>query len=231
VVGEVFVRWLANTTDKTEHAAGEHAHFLTLNALHLLTCRRSHRKGANHARPYSDADGEVVMRHVGPAEEDDLEEDAMIARLDALAALRRRDRGRPAASMSEALAVLRARGWSVLQVALAAGVSEAAVHNWTNGVRRPTPASIATVIRLATTDGPPPAHERRPRVALPVVAPSVEEVRDALASLLRRHTYVSLARQLGVSRQAVDGWATGARFPRAEHAAALASLARQACCP
>ena len=49
VVGEAFAQWLGSPADKTEHPAGEHAHFISRYALYLLTCRRSRRRvGPEH---------------------------------------------------------------------------------------------------------------------------------------------------------------------------------------
>ena len=240
VVGEAYVRWLASAADKTEHTAGEHARHLSLTALHYLTCPRSRRRAARVARPIAEAravlaDSDLeptsnletlLRRDRGASEAPEAHEDDVIERLDAA---RRYLLGRPTTTALEALAVLADRGWSVQQVAAGAGCSENAVHNWSKGQRVPSPASTATLVRLAATDGTPPAPCVRPkprgRVAPTQDAPSAAEVRDALASLLRTRTHASLARQLGCSPQAVDGWASGARNPRSDHAALLVRLA------
>ena len=232
VVGEAFVRWLARGDNKTEHEAGEHAHHLTLTVMHYLTCPRTRRRAANDARPIADlrtslpdsdldptAGFETLLRVTrGGSEAPADAEGDVIERLDAA---RRYLLGRPTTTALEALAVLADRGWSVPQVAAGAGCSENSVHNWTRGLRRPTAASTATLVRLAATDGPPPAPHVRPlpRHASAAAPPthSPDEVRDALASLLCIHTHRSLAAAVGVTRQAVTMWATGRREPGPIH--------------
>lgn len=240
VVGEAFVRWLARGDNKTEHEAGEHAHHLTLTVLHYLTCPRTRRRAANDARPIAElrtsspdsdleptANLETLLRVMrGGSEAPADAEGDVIERLDAA---RRYLLGRPTTTALAALAVLADRGWSLQQVAAGAGCSENSVHNWTRGLRRPTAASTATLVRLAATDGPPPAPRvrasPRSRVAAPPPPHSPAEVRDALASLLRTHTRADLCRLLGVQPTQLSAWVARKWAPNPERAAALVRLA------
>lgn len=225
VVGEAFVRWLASPADKTEHAPGEHANFVARDALRYLTCRRAQRQAADHARPYSEEDCALFHHALSDVGEETCDvEGEEVARLDALRALARRDTGRQTASMVEALKVLAERGWSLLQIAYGAGVSETAVQHWVQGARRATSASIATVIRLAATDGPPPAHDRR-HVPPPVVVPARITWKMDWAELLARGwTSYTLAQRLDLARDTTRTWGTGERAPNEESRAKLRAL-------
>lgn len=246
VVGEAFLRWLARPDDKTAHAAGEHAHHLARTALHYLTCPRTRRRGADHARPIAEwatvargsspevagegveatSDFEAALRVMRgrPEAAADAEDDL----LDRLDAARRLLRGRACTTAHEALAALEDRGWSTAQVAAGAGVSENAVLEWGKG-RTPHAPTTATLVRLAAADGlpPPPRTRPVPRLALAPApdAQPADAALDALASLLRSRTHGSLAAELGVTRQAVTMWASGRRLPAPAARAALVRLA------
>ncbi|MCX7255683.1 MAG: hypothetical protein NTZ64_02860 [Polaromonas sp.] len=169
-VGAAYVRWLASPSDKTEHAAKHHAHWLAKTATVFLLggAANLEKQGRNIRCVASFASSESTGTETDPNEMAwrahyevvaiDAHEDNL---LEAIDAARQVWRGQACSTWREAIAVLIARGWTRCHLADALGVSYGLILRYLNpdDSITPRPRREAAIIALAAADGFPPSGQ------------------------------------------------------------------------
>lgn len=170
-VGAAYVRWLGNPSDKTQHAAEEHAYWLAKTATvfilggpaNLEKRGRSIRciagfSGIGDGRRPDDADpNEMLYRAHYEVASLDGHEDNLI---DAMDDYRSARQGKVCDTWQEALAFLVSRGWSRRHLADALGVSYRLVGRYINGSHyAPRPKRQRALIAMAAAGSPSPTEE------------------------------------------------------------------------
>lgn len=174
-VGAAYIRWLGNASDKTRHAAEEHAYWLAKTATVFILGGASNLEKRGRAirciagfavqgdggpRP-TDADpNEAIYRAHYEVAAIDGHEDNLIDALDAVEAERKATKGKVCATWHEALMCLLERGWSRRHLADVLGVHYASVGRYIRQQKfLQSDARRQTLIDLAATGGPAPTHE------------------------------------------------------------------------
>jgi hypothetical protein len=174
-VGAAYVRWLGNPSDKTKHAAAEHAFWLAKTATvfilggakNLEKRGRSIRciagfatQGDDGMRP-ADADpNEMLYRAHYEVAALDGHEDNLIAAMDEYDAHQKATAGKVCATWHDALMHLLGSGWTRRHLADALGVHYASVNRYIKQQKTPHgEVRQRTLIDLAAAGGSAPTHE------------------------------------------------------------------------
>ena len=174
---EAYTRWLGNPADKSAHDVRSHVHYMVLHAGQILS-PTGRRAAGRLMRPLAGRFGLGVdsTGDAGPAEDawrawlhgvaggavGDEQENGMVAVVDALAEARARLQ-RPAldaGSWREALARLRADGWTQPQIAAACVVTVSMAGKWLRGAV-PRLAAREVIVGVAAAGGEPPCVTSR----------------------------------------------------------------------
>lgn len=176
-VGEAFVRWYASASDKTEHAAGEHARWLTGTAgTHIRDTNPCKRRTARAVRSLAsfghdisddeDHDDkrsavrrEAILRQARGAPEFAYAEDNVNEAIDAIHPPRLPP-GASMAAFAAAMDSLKSSGWTDLAIATRIGVARAAVSSWRNGSKAAPKHHRASVVALASVGQKAPDRAR-----------------------------------------------------------------------
>jgi hypothetical protein len=173
-VGDVYMRWLGNASDKSMHPASAHVFWLVKRATTLLRggdanverrgrsvrciANKVHERQSKDAESSVDGECEYDFRddhwraHYQTTGAED-HEDSIIEALD-LAHFTSSDRAFD--SWRDALDSLIARGWSRVDLAAHLGVSYPLIGQYLSGATAPRSARQEQIIGLATSDTMPP---------------------------------------------------------------------------
>jgi hypothetical protein len=175
-VGAAYVRWLGNPSDKTKHAAAEHAYWLAKTATvfilggpanlekrgRAIRCIAGFSAQGDGMRS-DDADpNEAIYRAHYEVAALDGHEDNLIEAMDAVEAERHRPPTPPPITLADALIALKRLDWTDRAIAQALGVARSTVASWRIRRFAPPEASIAAVIALAWRGTPPPPGGKKP---------------------------------------------------------------------